>query len=128
MRADNGPLDLATFTDLIGRLCEDIPPALLAGLNGGIIVLPETKRAERPDLYVLGEYLVEEPGLGRLIVIYHGSFRRIMGSARIASWEREARATIAHELRHHIEALAGVRDLEREDEERLAEFLRPGDR
>ena len=124
MNAARGPLDLAAFTTLIDRLCDEIPAPLLAGLNGGIIVLPETRRAAPPDLYVLGEYRVEEPGLGRLIVLYYGSFRRILGNAPITVWESEARATVAHELRHHIEERAGVRDLEREDEEQLTKFLR----
>lgn len=107
---------LRRFRRAVAALLDEIPPRLLEGLTGGVLVMPEARRRpeDPPGIYLLGEYHVD-PGLGRLIVIYYGSFRQIMIGA---TWERvvkELRHTIRHELRHHVEHLAGLADLEVED-------------
>lgn len=95
-----------------------LPPRLARDLSGGFVVVPEAKRDG--GWYIMGEY-VEDPVLGRFIVFYYGSFAAVLGDAVRAAWEEELWETVKHELRHHVEALAGVDDLVREE---LAELAR----
>ena len=114
-------MDIDNFHRILDEVAEEIPEDLLVKLNGGIIVLPEIKyhpSAAARDLYVMGEYHVQIPGLGRYIVLYFGSFEQVFGSYTSNNSSRlrtEIRKTLIHELRHHIESLSGVKDLERED-------------
>lgn len=115
------PLSIDEFTELADKLAEQIPPRLVEGLNGGIIVSEEAHRrpGDPPGVYILGEYITD-PYLGRMIVLYYGSFRRLFGTAGRAEFENELWTTIKHELRHHLEELAGSDELEREDAAELA--------
>lgn len=107
---------------------DGIPAELLKDLNGGIVVLQQLKihpKALRADLYIMGEYHVQIPGLGRFITLYYGSFERVFGRFTPNENPRlreEIRKTLIHELRHHIESLSGVRDLEYEDEMKLESY------
>ncbi|MBC7105810.1 MAG: metallopeptidase family protein [Firmicutes bacterium] len=107
------PLTLREFRALAGRLVDRLPPVLARELSGGFQVAPGAMRDG--DLYVLGEY-VEDPVLGRLVVLYYGSFVAVYRGADREVWERELWETIRHELRHHLEALAGTEELAREEE------------
>ena len=82
-------------------------------LNGGIIVEPSAK--EEGEYLLMGEY-IEDPGMGKMVFLYYGSFREILGDAPIREWKEEIEETIVHEVRHHIESLAGVDDLSVEEE------------
>ena len=115
------PLSIDEFTELADKLAEQVPPRLVEGLNGGIIVSEGARRRpdDPPGVYILGEYITD-PYLGRMIVLYYGSFRRLFGAAGRAELEEELWTTIKHELRHHIEGLAGADELEREDAAELA--------
>lgn len=115
-------LSFEEFRRLAGRIVDEIPPRLCRDLNGGFVALPGEKRDG--DLLVLGEYVWDDL-VGRRIVLYYGSFAALLGVRPRRVWEREIRRTIRHELRHHLEALAGVDDLVREDLEFLAR-LRKG--
>lgn len=115
-------MTLDAFTELAEEYAEAIPEALLEGLNGGILIEEEARRRDDdpPGVYLLGEYVTDEH-LGALIVLYYGSFIALFGDEDDADdviadelWE-----TLRHELRHHIEARAGVRDLDKEDLEAL---------
>ena len=110
-------MDFRAFAGLADEMVERIPPALLEGLNGGIVVRPQARRRpdDPPGVYLLGEY-VQDPVLGSFIVLYHGSFRRVLGDEPPDRWAQELWDTLRHEVRHHVEARAGVRDLELEDE------------
>lgn len=116
-------MKLARFRRLVDRMVDQIPPALFKGLNGGIVVSPEARPDRRapPGVYVLGEY-VEDPYLGSLIFLYYGSFRALLAGEPAEVWEEEVWTTLLHELRHHVEARAGLEDLDREDAEELARF------
>ena len=81
------------------------------------MALPGEKRDG--DLLVLGEYVWDDLA-GRRVVLYYGSFAALLGGSPRGAWEREIRRTVRHELRHHLESLAGVDDLAREDMELLA--------
>lgn len=120
------------FVDLVERLWEEIPEAFKGELQG-VHVLPQAK--PEPGLkgvWRLGEYLDPGPpsafrafeGLGRHIVLYYGSFQKVAGPG--FPWEEEVWETLLHELRHHLESLAGQDHLVREDLRRLAEFRRGG--
>jgi hypothetical protein len=114
-------MDLETFTACLERMMERVPEPLLEGLNGGVAVSEEVRRRpdDPPGVYILGEYITD-PHLGAMIRIYHGSFALLFGGSDRAVWERELWDTLRHELRHHVEGRAGVRDLDIEDALALA--------
>ncbi len=118
-------MDFDAFAALAGEIAAGLPPALMEGLEGGVIVERRSRRRpeDPPGVYLLGEYVVDEY-LGPMILIYHGSFRRLFAGEPRRIWEDELRATILHEVRHHVEARAGVSDLDREDAEELARLRR----
>lgn len=109
--------DLKTFTKMADSIAQEIPLRLLRDLNGGISVIPGKKRDGK--YFLMGEY-VEDPILGKVIFIYYGSFREVVGNASMKEWEEELRETLIHELRHHVESLAGLDDLSVEEEAELA--------
>lgn len=112
------------FTEILDGLAEELPPAFFDGLNGGIIVDPGRKlhpEARQGDLYVMGEYCTD-PAMGHYIVLYYGSFRRVHGDLDEQSLKEEMRNVLRHEFRHHVEGLAGVRDLEIWDEQQIAAY------
>lgn len=115
-------LTFREFRALADRLVDRVPPVLARELNGGFHVTPEAKRDR--EMYVLGEY-VEDPALGRLVILYYGSFAAVFRRADRAVWEKELWETIRHELRHHLEALAGTDQLAREEEAELAALKEP---
>ena len=66
----------------------------------------------------MGEY-IEDPDLGSLVLLYYGSFAEALDGASAEEWEEEIEETVIHELRHHVESLAGVDYLAREEEMEL---------
>lgn len=132
-------MNIDGFQATMEEVAATIPEELLRELNGGILLLPELKihpKAINADLFVMGEYHVQIPGLGRFIALYYGSFAHVFGAStpnENARLKEEIRKTLIHELRHHIESLSGVRDLEDEDKRMLeAYYMRqiyngPGD-
>lgn len=113
-------MDLEDFTALAHELVDEVPARLTRDLNGGFVVMPEVKRDG--EFYVMGEY-VEEGYLGCFIVFYYGSFAALFADAEKAVWVDELRETIWHELRHHLESLAGVDDLAVEELQELERYL-----
>lgn len=122
------------FTALIEELVAEIPERFMEGLQG-VHVLPDTYVEEGYDeeLFRMGEYLDPGPesflgageGLGRHIAIYHGSFAAIAASDPDGfDWEDEAWETLTHELRHHVESLAGEDFLVQDDEAFLSDIPR----
>jgi predicted Zn-dependent protease with MMP-like domain len=118
-------ITLETFRVLVADEMDELPQVFFLELNGGVMVEQYAKphpmrRAD--DLYILGEY--QRSGyLGRSIVLYYGSFMRMMPHASESQMRREIRRVLRHEFRHHLEGLSGVRDLEVEDEEFLRNYL-----
>lgn len=108
---------LKEFRKMVAEALDRVPPALLEGLDAGVLVVEEARRHsdDLPDVYILGEYVDDPHGLGRYIVLYYGSFRGILADADVKTLRREIEETIRHELRHHVESLAGVADLDEED-------------
>lgn len=69
--------------------------------------------ARNADLVMLGRYIKDN--LGRHIELYYGSFRHQFPAMTKARLKERIRETILHEFEHHVENLAGNRDLEAED-------------
>ena len=119
-------MDIEQFHAILEELSVDIPSEILRELNGGVVLLPEAKLHRDDlagDLYILGEYRVQIPGLGRYVAIFYGSFMKVYGeNPNMRKLRTEIRRTLLHELRHHMESLAGMRDLEVFDEERIMQY------
>ena len=113
------------FQRLIEQMVAEIPPEFMEGLQG-VHVIEEVKEEEGYDDVVrMGEYLDPGPadflgageGLGRHVAIYYGSFATIAADDPDFDWEEEAWETLTHELRHHVESLAGEDFLVQDDVE-----------
>jgi len=109
-------LELSLFRKTAEQILSELPPDLFRQLNGGVVVLPGAK--SDGDYMVMGEY-IEDPGLGSIIVLYYGSFAGELEEASEDQWVEEIEETILHELRHHVESLAGVDYLGEEEEREL---------
>ncbi len=116
-------LSFAQAQEYLDAEAEKLPEEMFAHLNGGIILSPRTLRSSHGDgLYTMGEYNVDPYGLGRYITIYYGSFVRVSGGEAPELQQQALREVLHHELTHHVESLANVRDLEDLDEWQLEQF------
>ncbi len=77
------------------------------------------------DLFIMGQYCRRQY-LGRFIVIYYGSFAQVYGHLDAESLAAQLRSVLLHEFRHHLESLAGIRDLELEDALQIARYKDAG--
>ena len=119
------------FKATVEEMVAEIPEEFMEGLQG-VHVLEHVKREERYEGVVrLGEYLDPGPesflgtnGLGRHIALYYGSFRDIARGEPDFDWDAEIWETLTHELRHHVESLAGNVSLIEEDVQRAKGFKR----
>lgn len=109
---------------MVAQALDRFPPALLEGLDAGVLVVERARRRadDPPGVYILGEYVDDPHGLGRYVVLYYGSFRAILQDADARTVRREIEETIRHELRHHLESLAGVGELDEQDWRELQEM------
>ena len=130
MRAEN-PMTYEAFKETVEAMVEEIPEEFMEGLQG-VHVLEHVKRETKyEDVVRLGEYLDPGPesflggnGLGRHIALYYGSFKDIAAGEPNFDWEEEIWETLTHELRHHVESLAGDVSLIEEDVQRAKSFKR----
>ena len=112
------------INEMLDEVAAELPEEIFKDLNGGVSILPEKKLSDSDPaggLYTLGEYRRDQ--MGRYIVLYYGSIRAVHGHETPNEMRESLRKLLAHELTHHIESLAGERDLEIEDEMDLAEYL-----
>jgi hypothetical protein len=110
---------------MLNEISESLPEEIFRHLNGGVNLRPDYKLspyARADDLYILGEYS-RSSMLGRYIIIYYGSFVRLYGHLAPEQFKTELKHTLCHELTHHLESLAGEKDLEIEDAEKIRDFL-----
>lgn len=118
-------MDIDKFQAMLAEMLDELPEPFFEELHGGVIVslrCKENPHSRGGDLYILGEYH-RSHAMGNQIVIYYGSFMRLYGKAAEQTFERELRAVLRHEFRHHMENRAGERGLEIEDERQLREYL-----
>lgn len=117
-------ISIDRFEHLMEASIERLPARIFEGLNLGIGLVERAKlshaTASGQKACILGEYHVR-PNLGRGIVLYYGSFKRLYPDLHD---ESEALSlidsVIKHELTHHLEHQAGEHDLELEDARRLS--------
>jgi len=120
----------AEFRETLAQMVDEIPPAFLDGLQAVLALEEERPEPEYVDVWRMGEYLDIGPesffgsggGIGRHVVLYWGSFRRIAAGSPGFDWEAEMWETLTHELRHHVESLAGDASLVAEDIRRARGF------
>ncbi|MCL2124680.1 MAG: metallopeptidase family protein [Oscillospiraceae bacterium] len=111
--------------EILDEVASDFPEEIFAELNGGVSLVPDVKYNDADPnggLYTLGEYRRDQ--MGRYIVLYFGSIRAVHGGDSRPQLRDNLKKLLAHELTHHLESLAGERDLEIEDERRMREYLR----
>ena len=109
---------------MLDEVAAEFPEELFRDLNGGVSILPGTKLSDAdPDgeLYTLGEYRRDQ--LGRYIVIYYGSVCAVHGRSSRETMKQHLKSLLSHELTHHLESLAGERDLEIKDKMELDDYL-----
>ncbi len=103
------------FKALVEEMVDEIPDAFLKGLQGVHVIEEPMPEEGYVDVWRLGEYLdpgTEDflgagEGLGRHVALYYGSFVEVGDGDPAFDWEDEAWETLTHELRHHVESLAG---------------------
>lgn len=119
-------LSIEEFGEILDELSGGMPEDFFRELNGGVLLMEHAKlhpASARQDLWIMGEYSVSR-SMGRAIYIYYGSFARVYGYLPEQALRRRVRKTLVHEFRHHLESLAGERDLEVEDAVALARYRR----
>lgn len=97
------------FEEIVREEIEILPDYVQEELNGGVLIDEKVylhpQRLE-DDLYIFGTYS-NSPVFGKQIVLYYGSFMRVMGEAGEQVWRERIRETLRHEFRHHLETRAG---------------------
>jgi len=109
---------------MLDEIADELPDGVFRELNGGVNLLPETKKSNKDSdggLYTLGEYRRDQ--MGRYIVIYYGSLMAVYGNSSHEKIRKHLRDVLTHELTHHLESLAGDRSLEIEDEMKLIDYF-----
>ena len=112
--------------EILDEIAEELPQAFFNDLNGGILLLPDTRRCDDdslPDVYTMGQYVRD--GMGRYIIIYYGSFAVLYGHSTQHKFREALRETLLHEFTHHVESLAGAHDLEIKDDLEMARLRAP---
>jgi len=113
-------MNFERFSELAGRMYDDIPEAFRSGVVGASVEEEARPNPELPGVWTLGECVTEHwpdatGGLGDTrseIVLYFGSFVELaVGDPRF-DWEAELWETMLHELLHHREAAADEDGLE----------------
>ena len=118
------------FQRMVEEMVAEIPPQFMEGLQGVHVLEQLVQEEGYEDVVRLGEYLDPGPadflgageGLGRHVALYYGSFAVIAEDDPTFDWEEEAWETLTHELRHHVESLAGEDFLVQDDVERAKHF------
>ena len=117
-------ISMEEVNNILDELAEEIPNEFYHKLNGGIILLDEAKQSPHAlnnDLYILGQY-TNCHQMGRYISIYYGSFEKLYGYLEANELREKLREVLLHEFTHHVESLAGEKDLEIEDQKQLDEY------
>ncbi|HUM84594.1 MAG TPA: metallopeptidase family protein [Lachnospiraceae bacterium] len=116
------------FEEMLAEVSEEIPEKYYTELNGGVSASPVWKlhpKSRGTELSILGEYRVEY-GLGRRVVLYYGSFAHVCGVLDKTALRARIKEVLEHELTHHLESLAGEKDLEIQDAVNLYKYLEVG--
>ncbi len=98
----------------------EIPQEYLDGIDGLTIREEALSHPDQPNVYTLGECVTEgypstwggPETVRSTVVLYYGSFKALAAEDPDFDWVAEVWETLTHELRHHLESLAGQDDLE----------------
>jgi hypothetical protein len=113
----------ARFERWVGREWHRLPKPFRVGISAVIAEERVQPASSGIGLYILGHYI--PTGItGPVIVLYYGSFARILRHRSPLVWRREIARTLAHELLHHWEGKAGIDDLGDEDRRQLLAWRR----
>jgi hypothetical protein len=116
------------FEEVLYELTGEIPEKYYVELNGGVHASPDWRlhpKSRGSELSVLGEYH-HEYGLGRFVVLYYGSFQHVFPNLPDGELRIEMKKVLEHELTHHLESLAGEKDLEIADAVQLMKYMETG--
>ena len=113
-------MKLREFERHARRAFEEIPEEYREGIDGLVVSKDAPEHPTLPGIYTLGHCLTEShlsdysgPDTTRsVIALYHGSFHALAQENPDFDWEEEIWETLTHELRHHLESLAGDDALE----------------
>lgn len=108
------------FEALAREIYDEIPEVYKEGIDGLTVSRDAPEHPDHPGIYTLGECLTEEhvsdygsaETTRSIIALYWGSFRALAERGEDFDWEEETWETLTHELRHHLESLAGDDALE----------------
>ncbi len=118
---------LDDFRALVRRLAAAVPGEFLDGVLEITVSPRAVPHPTRAGIYTLGE-CVPVTGEGGVVqsrvVLYHGSFAALARQGDGFDWVDEARETLLHELRHHLEWRAGAPELEALDRAAEANYAR----
>ncbi|MDO4748220.1 MAG: metallopeptidase family protein [Eubacteriales bacterium] len=109
---------------MLDEIADEMPVELYRELNGGVLLDRGFRMhpcAVNNDLYILGVYVRDS--LGKRIVLYYGSFVRVLKDKSKEEYYNHLKKTLRHEVLHHNEYLAGCNDLVLYDDKRIAEYL-----
>ena len=108
-------ITLEEFGLLLDEVAEALPEEIFVNLNGGINLLPDAlHHPEGGSLFILGQYH-HGGNLGRYITIYYGSFMQLYGRSSRQYLKKQLDRVLRHEFLHHLESMAGEKDLEIQD-------------
>ena len=113
-------MDFEAFERFAREVFDDIPTQYREGIDALTVRREARSHPELPDVYTLGECLTEEhlsdfgsaDTTRSVIALYWGSFEALSKRDTDFDWEEETWETLTHELRHHLESLAGDDALE----------------
>ena len=113
-------MDLKEFERRARRSFDEIPEDFKEGIDGLTVSRDAPTHPTLPEVFTLGHCVTEEhlseygsPDTTRsTIVLYWGSFRELAKRDPDFDWEAELWETLTHEIRHHLESLAGDDALE----------------
>lgn len=108
------------FVAMVRRMERELPATYLEGIAEIGVSEKTVPDPVREGVYILGECISDpfaaagdgEAGLRSSVVLHYGSFAVLARSEPSFDWQREAWGTLTHEVRHHLEWRARVRDLE----------------
>jgi hypothetical protein len=108
-------MDLDTFTATAEAAFDEVPEEYKEGIDAMVIDPASEPHPTLPDIYTLGycdteSYLSDwvSPETTRSTIrLYYGSFRALARKNPDFDWEAEIYETVQHEIRHHLEWLAG---------------------
>jgi len=108
-------VNFAEFERAAHEAFEAIPADYRTGIDGLVVEREAEAHPHIPDIWTLGHCDTEvypsdfenADTVRSTIRLYWGSFRKLAARDEAFDWEAEIHETVEHEVKHHLEALAG---------------------